>query len=1155
MNNRQKRREYVSFLKDGEMTELKKMIQIFQKKKNLEFEVAFKKINYIAFNRTKDHLANVIKESNISASDSLDISMILDDGNIYRVSLFDPDNIENFMQKFSDANYEKIKNYVSGLKESDVIKIIYKNRANSQKLYVEDFSILFRLTEELPIKGNSKPHFSGKILYRYKSRYSFQKKNVVIDITQVKESQDLLSLTNKFFKFEIEIEVTNDDIDLDDLLDEVGSILNLIQDTDFPIGREETLFVLQKYQNLLKIKSSKNLESRNVISIEPQHIIKFIPNKYAVTDKADGERYFLFLINGGTYLLSTNMNVKKLNIVVDNDECIDTLVDGELINGNPKIFLAFDVVYWKGTDFRFSDKYNLKYRLKVLNDIIDKCFGNLIPFNDYTVKNFDMDLTKIKKYYSEELKIYWNTFANKIKKSAKIFITRKLYFIPYGIDVSEIFMYADMIWKLYVYSKLTPYKLDGIIYTPINSPYMINTSPENFDQIPLEYKWKIPTQNSIDFYVKFEKDEDGNDIVFYDDAVIEQNAKSYKICKLYVGIFKEGQERPIPFKINGVEQKSNLYLIDGDTFDQEGNVINDESVVEFVYDTVKGLNDDEYKWIPLRIRYDKTESVIKYKRRYGNNVNIATRIWKTIINPITEDSISTLANPTTHLKEIERLQKDINSSNASTYYQKETSEATEMRAFNNWIKSNMILTYCSGKFNVLDIGCGRGGDLNKFIHAGITEYVGVDIDYNGLYVINNSALTRYKNLKKKIKNIPAMYFINADARAIFNVESQEKVVKMTNFTRNLIETFLSGKKTYNVINNQFTIHYYLSDELSWSNYCTNINNHLGKNGYLLITTFDGELIRELLMGRQNLMVDYTDNSGKKKVFFEIRKMYSDKEKNDLGLAIDLHNSLINNEGKFIREYLVMPQFLIESLKKKCGLELVETDSFYNLFKLYKNYFMDSETESFNLKQFDNIRKFYKSIYLGESQENDINAIRASFKLSMLNKYYVFRKTTNIDLEPARIVGINYKINLGKLLTPYFQNNSIIVDFDKKTRKINDIYRHIRKTNKSVNPSVYLIKHMITENIIDDDIYQKNKFVFLKVKEGIDNKFMLVYKSPEQYFFPIFHEKNNYDDFFDENFWKKDIKIQDPIGTYLLESKKIVSDIDILVALSKKFAIQ
>ena len=90
--------------------------------------------------------------------------------------------------------------------------------------------------------------------------------------------------------------------------------------------------------------------------------------------------------------------------------------------------------------------------------------------------------------------------------------------------------------------------------------------------------------------------------------------------------------------------------------------------------------------------------------------------------------------------------------NSFVYYQKQTDLADGMRAFNNWIKTNIILTYCKNRPSVLDFGCGRGGDLIKFINANIGEYVGVDNDNNGLYIIKNNAFSRYKNLKRPNKS-------------------------------------------------------------------------------------------------------------------------------------------------------------------------------------------------------------------------------------------------------------------------------------------------------------------------------------------------------------------------------------------------------------------
>ena len=1149
------------FTKD-EISRMDGMVQKFKKDKNMELEVSFRNINYSNYMRITEYYIDVTDEKNIISQNSLDISILLENGNIYRVSILNSDIIDTFIQKYLRSNNSEISKHLLYLSPNNDYEIIYKERGTGDKMFIEDFALVFKATREVPVsKTTDKPKLDGgeKLLFRYKERVSFiVNNNVRIDITNVKESSNIWNLAKKNSIYEIEVEAINEKINLDLFFNEIYDVLKIVQDSAVPIGKNERDRVVKNYQNMLNIKDNIHLESRNVISVEMQHIIKFIPNKYACTDKADGERYFLISIAEGTYLLSTNLVAKKITLHITDTDFHNMILDGELIqNDNGSMFLIFDVVYALKTDYRFNEKYTLTHRIVVLNKIIDKCFGTLIPFTDYTDKFQDLDLDKIRSFYASELKTYWDSFRKKLEKNKGIFITRKLYFVPYGIDSSEIFMYADMLWKLSVYKGLTPYNLDGIIYTPISFPYMIKASTEDFDVIPLEYKWKIPLQNSIDFYIKFEKDTHGNEAIYYDTTVVTDEGKPYKICVLHVGIVRSGEEKPIPFKINSVEQKANIYLIDGAARDIEGNVISDATVVEFIFDNTKPEIYDAYKWIPLKTRYDKTESVQKYGKKYGNNLGIANRIWKTIINPITEENIASLGNPSTYQKEMDRLSKTTEKykKQSFVYYQKKTANASGMRAFHNWIKSNMILTYCKNKNSILDIGCGRGGDLIKFIHAGVKEYVGLDIDYNGLFVINGSAYNRYKKLKAANKNVPPMYFINADARGLFTVDAQEKILpKMSQNNKQLIEKFLSGNKKYDVVNCQFTLHYYLSDKLSWMNFCKNLNNHMDNNGYLLITCFDGKIIYDKLRGRQKMSISYTDNYGKKNIFYEIIKIYNDDDEIDIGMGIDFYNSIISDPGVYIREYLVFPDFLEKSLNKNCGLELVETDSFFNLFNLYKNYFMSEQTEEISdisNKRYLEIRDFYLSLFPKSNGDVSADEIMASFKLSMLNRYYIFKKTAKIDItEPARIVGLNHEINLGKVLTSYFDSNKMMIDLDRKNMNINKIYQGIRRAYPQTKPSVYLIKHSIKENKLNDaEIYRKNDLEFSRIKKGLDPKILLIYKSPNRIYYPIYYQNIEYHDM--DDVMNQIVPIDKIRKTYLLESHKIVHDLNVLVALSKK----
>ncbi|OZJ03732.1 hypothetical protein BZG36_04145 [Bifiguratus adelaidae] len=55
------------------------------------------------------------------------------------------------------------------------------------------------------------------------------------------------------------------------------------------------------------------------------------------------------------------------------------------------------------------------------------------------------------------------------------------------------------------------------------------------------------------------------------------------------------------------------------------------------------------------------------------------------------------------------------------------SKIIRLKSFNNWIKSVLIGRYIARGDYVLDMGCGKGGDLLKMVKARIAELVGADI--------------------------------------------------------------------------------------------------------------------------------------------------------------------------------------------------------------------------------------------------------------------------------------------------------------------------------------------------------------------------------------------------------------------------------------------
>ena len=75
--------------------------------------------------------------------------------------------------------------------------------------------------------------------------------------------------------------------------------------------------------------------------------------------------------------------------------------------------------------------------------------------------------------------------------------------------------------------------------------------------------------------------------------------------------------------------------------EDKSDTFEDQTIVEFRYDRTKK---DHWRWIPIRVRYDKTAAYRRNEKQYGNAYHVAQSIWKSIHNPITAEMISTGEN-------------------------------------------------------------------------------------------------------------------------------------------------------------------------------------------------------------------------------------------------------------------------------------------------------------------------------------------------------------------------------------------------------------------------------------------------------------------------------------------------------------------------------
>lgn len=917
---------------------------------------------------------------------------------------------------------DEIKKYITLLKNSNknvtfrsLLKVVGKNKnvvlvkktINRKKIIDDDnLGVRYRLSKEISNISKSEMNKlenigfmeGNEIIYRYRERVSYATVDnddikIAIELTYIKMTNfiDKIPYINGNYEVEIELNKKNKNASvkyLETFFKQISYILKIKQQSNILLIQDESNMVIRSYAKMMynnELVSPDRLATRNTVDLHLENLLNDLPNQYIVLDKADGLRYFLIVENNDVYLMSNNMEIKKV-VINQGNEYNKTILDGEYIfvkEQQKYIFMAFDLLFYKGEDYR---KKKLPERIVKMNEVLNKYFNYNLKVNTSTGKT----IGEIEKYYDSKLNNYLDELNNYIKNGKGFLIRPKMIIFPIGIDKLEIYLYSRLIWR--IYETKAPYFLDGLIFTPIDEYYKTKNLKE--------FKWKPIETLSIDFYIKFKRDLKTEKILtVFDNSEGDDNF--YYICDLFVGKSMGKYEEPVPFMKEINEHYTHLYLKNGNVYDEDNIIIRDGTVVEFRYNP---NGKEKFKWIPMRTRYDKTKYVLLNKRKYGNSEMVANDIWTLINNPIHINDIEKLSDPKTYMIHKYNLTNKFSpEEKKDVYYQKNDKDFMKpLRNFHNWIKNNLILMYCKPYIiddkiiqkDILDIAIGSGGDIGKYIHAGAKMVVGIDIDKHGLQK-KGGAVDRYNHLLKNKKlqyniNSPKiniddieMYFIQADARNLLESKYQNKSLpNLDPKYSKLIKKYFDNKYKFDVISCQFAIHYFFENQDKLNKFQTNINNHLKEDGYFIFTTFDGESVFNLLKDKTQYDFDHIDENGNKNTIFQIKKLYTEDNFKDvnIGSAIDVLNTIISNN--YVREYLVSKEFVIENFKNRCNLVCIETDTFSNILKINENFF----------KEMSKTQRYYKDFTKLYETDDKINMVGRQF--SSLSRYYIFKKIKN-----------------------------------------------------------------------------------------------------------------------------------------------------------------
>jgi SAM-dependent methyltransferase len=960
-------------------------------------------------------------------------------GSEYRLSITGIDTINRLLNMvYTQKNYVAARVLLrrfadNHAEDEDNITFMQKSRIN--KIDLTSYAGRIRASNEIMVSRQDAKKISEKldytasksILFRYKQRLSLEISDSNglregFDLTAVKQGIYISAMENANENYEAELELMrhsagkNNPKTLDHFIKTAMEIFQVIDNTDINMTREAQDKVLAAYRKLSN-NMRPSLEVRNSISMQLYHATDVIANKYGVLDKAEGERYIAIVDNNHIYLISNNLHVRDAGIDVDS-EWNGTILDGEFMLDS-RMFLAFDTLFYKGKDVR--DNPSLRERMALIDEIVKIILpaGCILNKKSFEYKG-DMELSKLVEYYTnyatENYRIITANMKNIPKKG--VLFQKKLCLMLYGVHDSEIFCYMNIILTLYD-SGLVPYVLDGLILTPLQHKYTNKRAETTLSELKL----KDIKKNSIDFFLKYVRNESTNKIaeLFNNCDDSELKGKPYRIAYLYVGNKqRSGEEMPVLFIPEKKLYEAYLYVQNGDVYDIEGNPVIDGTVVEAYYNNDPKLKPNQ-RWTIMRTRWDKTESVMRYKSRYGNNEMIARNVWNSIQTPFKFSDVAILANRKSFDKHMTVLKGHITPDMAielakeTSYYAKQSKLMEQMRNFHNFVKSIIMYPYLNPRYNtphrmiVLDIGCGRGGDLPKLFYSRVTMAVGIDPDYENINSVVRGCINTYKQMRRTRENVPPMYFLQASATAPFNAKAQKAALgtmtpeSMAGITKFFEGTDKQPATQFDAINCQFALHYMLKNEVAFGNFCDNINQTLRPGGWFLATCFDADLIIDALGKEGKHILNYTDEDGSRKILHEITKRFelTDAEQKSavkngygLGCAIDMYNASFMHEGTVETEYLVDKRFLVREFAKRCGLEVVDTGLFSSVYKTNHEFFKkvapwESSDPTYLLK----VRKFY-------NLENEID--RLSYEITRLNRYYVFRKTgTPEELEAIK----------------------------------------------------------------------------------------------------------------------------------------------------------
>jgi SAM-dependent methyltransferase len=346
------------------------------------------------------------------------------------------------------------------------------------------------------------------------------------------------------------------------------------------------------------------------------------------------------------------------------------------------------------------------------------------------------------------------------------------------------------------------YQTDGLIFTRADTCYAETK----------HYKWKPIT--TIDFLVKscpkellgknpYVKKDTNLYLLFCGISEISFRKLNMKFISSYNKMFPHlSKYFPIQFSPSDYP---NVFIWNSDISDLDGKIIE-----------LRWENEQSGQWEFVKVREDRALDIAG--GYFGNDYRTAEFIWRNYKNPLTLE----------HL-----CGKDISQ---ELYFKIEHSEIHQnIRKYNNAVKYELINKYVKEKKWVVDLACGKGQDIFKYINNRARNLLLIDINENNICaVIDRKFSYAYNHQYDKSK--VGIYTQQMDLNKLY----VDNLLKLDN------SGIPINKIDIGTVVCNFGIHYFCETKKTIENLALFISNIMPKGSRFIFTCLDGKKVAELL---------------------------------------------------------------------------------------------------------------------------------------------------------------------------------------------------------------------------------------------------------------------------------------------------------------------